>query len=120
MDKIRTGAIGEVMALNYLSAKGYLLRHQNWRIGKKEIDLVMEWQDVVVFVEVKTRKSAAFGNPEESVGYKKKKALISAANAYLTIFNLDKKVRFDIVSIVLTPKDKEVFHIEDAFYPYDL
>lgn len=117
-DKQITGAIGEVMALNFLQKKGYLLLHQNWRIGYKEIDLVMEWQNTIVFIEVKTRKNTDFGEPEVAVGYRKKKAIISAANAYIHIHSLDKSVRFDIVSVVVA--NKEVFHIEDAFYPYDL
>jgi Predicted endonuclease distantly related to archaeal Holliday junction resolvase len=69
-------------------------------------------------VEVKTRKSSAFGEPEEFVTLQKQRNLIRAAASYITKFGITKEVRFDIVSVILNEQQPaEVKHIPDAFKP---
>ena len=109
------GKIGEELAVNYLINKGYQILERNWRSGHKEIDIIALDGDTLVAVEVKTRKSNTFGEPDIAVGVMKQKMLIWAADAYVRYRNLDVDVRFDIISIVFTDKDKHLEHIEDAF-----
>ncbi len=91
--------------------------HCNWRFGRKEVDIIAEKDNVLVFVEVKTRGSYNFGFPEEAVNLKKQHFLKLAAEAYLEAETTYTYVRFDTISVLLE-RDmvKEVIHFEDAFY----
>ncbi len=100
-----------------LEKKGYKILETNWRHDKDEIDIVAMDGDELVIVEVKTRSTDYFGNPEDAVDFQKEAFLIRATEAYLEENNLNCDSRFDIVSIILTAKKQEVFHIKDAFYP---
>lgn len=111
------GTNGELFAKKFLEKKGYHILAQNWRWGKKEIDIIAESQDCIVFIEVKTRSNIAYGYPEEAVSEKKKNFLKEAASAYYEQNLCDKMIRFDIISILLNPKgDFEIVHLEDSFY----
>ncbi len=112
------GRIGEVLAENYLTEKNFIIVKKNWRYHHKEVDIIAEKDDVLIFVEVKTRTTNYFGEPFESVSPQKQEFLIEAANGYLEDNNLDKEVRFDVISIVISGKNPpEIFHIIDAFSP---
>ena len=115
MDPHELGIIGEDIATNYLIDKGYQILERNWRSGHKEIDIIALDGDTLVAVEVKTRKSNTYGEPDIAVGAMKQRMLIWAADAYVRYKNLDVDVRFDIISIVITDKEPEIEHIEDAF-----
>ncbi len=110
------GKIGEDLAVAYLQDKGYQILERNWRSGHKEIDIIaLNDDDVLIIVEVKTRKSDDFGEPDIAVGITKQRMLIWAADAYVRYKNLDVDVRFDIISIVISDAEPEIEHIEDAF-----
>lgn len=109
------GRDGENRAKRYLEAKGYIIRDCNWRFQKLEIDLIAEKDNTLVFVEVKTRKNEDYGEPELFVHLKKQKHLIRAANAYIEQFRITSEARFDIIGI--NNRQKEVTHIEGAFFP---
>lgn len=110
------GKIGEDLAVEYLQDKGYQILERNWRSGHKEIDIIaLNDDDVLIIVEVKTRKSDDFGEPDIAVGITKQRMLIWAADAYVRYRNLDVDVRFDIISIVISDAEPEIEHIEDAF-----
>ena len=111
------GIYGEDLAANHLLQKGYKILERNWRCGHLEVDIIAETDDCVVFVEVKTRKSTAFGNPEVFVDVQKQRHLIRAASYYSKFKNITKEIRFDIVSIVNNMESQEIRHIEDAFKP---
>ena len=111
------GKIGEDLAAEYLIGKGYQILERNWRSGHKEIDIIALDGDTLVAVEVKTRKSNTYGEPDIAVGAMKQQMLIWAADAYVRYKNLDVDVRFDIVSIVITDAGQHLEHIEDAFIP---
>ena len=112
-----TGVKGEQIAEKFLLEKGYLVLHKNWCFEKKEIDIVVQKGDMLVFVEVKTRTNLYFGFPEEAVNLKKQEYLKTAAEAFLDTFPGYLKVQFDIISIhIKNDEVKEVFHFEDAFY----
>ena len=111
------GKIGEDIAVDYLVGQGYRILERNWRSGHKEIDIIALKDDTLVAVEVKTRKSNTYGEPDISVGAMKQQMLIWAADAYVRYKNLDVEVRFDIISIVITNTETHLEHIEDAFIP---
>lgn len=109
------GKIGEDLAVELLVRKGYKILDRNWRSGHKEIDIVAMDGDILVAVEVKTRKTNNYGEPDIAVGVLKQRLLIWAADAYIRYHNLDVDVRFDVVSIVITDTRHIIEHIEDAF-----
>ena len=111
------GAMGEEMARSFLAGKGYKILESNWRNGKNEIDLIALYDEILVIVEVKTRASSIYGEPEIFVNKNKQKALISAANSYIRRNNISNETRFDIVSIIIGSGKHQIHHIEDAFYP---
>lgn len=111
------GKLGEELAVEYLIRKGYQILERNWHSGHKEIDIIALCDNILVIVEVKTRRSDEFGEPDIAVGKDKQRMLIWAADAYVRFKNLDVEVRFDIISIVFTDSEPEIEHIEDAFIP---
>jgi putative endonuclease len=114
---IRLGQSGEMQAREYLTGQGYKILSTNWTFEKAEVDIIAEKEGEVIFAEVKTRRTAFFGYPEVSVDKRKQMHLQRAAEAYLLEKNLSCSIRFDIISIVQEPA--EIFHIEDAFFPFD-
>ena len=111
------GKKGEETAANYLSEQGYQILERNWRFGKDEIDIIAEHDNFLVIVEVKTRSSSFYGNPEEAVDEQKQRLLIRAANEYVIQKEIDLEVRFDIFSIIIESDKQTINHIKDAFYP---
>jgi len=112
-----TGIKGEAIAVKFLQKKGFIIIAQNWRFEKKEIDIIAKFNNILVFVEVKTRSNLRFGPPEESVGVKKQAFLKFAAEAFLAANNYnDCPIRFDVISIMLERGTlKDIQHFEDAF-----
>ncbi|MDR1679782.1 MAG: YraN family protein [Prevotellaceae bacterium] len=112
------GKKGELYAKDYLIAKGYKIRDLNWRSGHFELDIVAENDDLLVVVEVKTRRSNYFGRPEEAVNEAKIKRTIDAVHRYIHSHKLETGARCDIISILIrSENDYEIEHIEDAFRP---
>jgi len=110
------GKAGEKAAVDYLISKGYKIRHTNWKSGKYELDIVAEKDNMLVVVEVKTRSSNLFGNPEEFVNKAKIKRTVKAAHHYILMHKSQLETRFDIISILKMPDGKfNVEHIKDAF-----
>lgn len=114
------GSIGEEKSAEYLISKGYVIRHRNWRSGRYELDIVAEKDDMLVVIEVKTRKSGSLMSPKESVDSVKMRNSIYAANAYIKRFNVNKGTRFDIISVWIDAAGnvEKLEHLEDAFLPY--
>ncbi len=113
-----TGRKGEQRAADYLEAQGYTIRHRNWRCGRKELDIVAEKEGRLVIVEVKTRKNADFGSPEEAVTPMKIRRIVAATDAYLRQYGIDAPVRFDVIAVTGDgTEDGSLEHIEHAFYP---
>ena len=111
------GHNGEDIAADYLERHGYTILDRNWRCGHKELDLVVIKQGIVVFVEVKTRTSTDYGDPQDFVDDRKIRRIVNSADAYIRFRCIDMDVRFDIISIVVDGDDFIVEHIEDAFLP---
>ena len=112
----RTGRIGEAIARKFLEKTGYIILERNWRHGRAEIDLIFKNKEHLIFGEVKTRSSVAFGYPEASVNEKKRRLYSEAAQAYLEALGYEGEIRFDIIAVVLTKKDVDIRHFKDAFW----
>ena len=111
-----TGATGERLAEEYLLSKGYTLLHRNWRSARKEIDFIALHGDVLVFVEIKTRRGLGYGFPEEAVTPTKQMHLRAAASAFMEANPQYPSMRFDVLSIILKgDKVEELLHLVDAF-----
>lgn len=114
------GKEGEKIARQYLEDQGYEVLDENWTYSKAEIDLIVYKNGIMVFVEVKSRSSVAFGEPEDFVHKAKEVQMELAANAYIDIMNHQNDIRFDIIAITFTKnKNYNLNHIEDAFWPED-
>ncbi|MBR3091954.1 MAG: YraN family protein [Bacteroidaceae bacterium] len=111
------GIIGEELAANTLVEKGFTLLHRNWNLHKGfELDIVAMKDNVVVFCEVKTRKSDILQKPEDAVNTRKIQHIIKAANFYIKYYHIDAVIRFDIISIVYkNDHEYKINHIENAF-----
>ena len=116
-ENIDFGNLGEEIAVNYLVGKGYEILERNWRNVHKEIDIIAKDGKFLVIVEVKTRQTNEYGEPDIAVTRKKQRLIISAANAYIFRNHLDIETRFDIVSIIFKDGEPVIDHIEDAFLP---
>jgi len=114
------GKIGEQLSQKYLREKGYAILETNWRLGRMEADIIAYQEGVIVFVEVKTRSSVLFGEPQEFVDEKKQKSYIRMANAYVQMKHRTEEVRFDIIAIEVSNTGYQLNHIENAFYAMDL
>ncbi len=112
-DKIRTGNKGENMAADFLREKGFEIVAQNYRFKHAEIDLIIKKGEWIIFVEVKTRSSTDFGEPEEFVNDKKARKIFEAAEEYIFSNDWHGHIRFDIVSVKLG-REVEIEHFEDA------
>lgn len=112
------GFKGEAIAKEYLVNKGFEILDENWVHGKAEVDLIVYLNRTIIFVEVKTRTSVAFGMPEDFVSDAKQKLMELAANEYIELMNHQGEIRFDIISVLFNKHDKyTIKHIEDAFWP---
>ena len=109
------GKKGEEIAVDFLIKKGYRIREKNWRYLKAEVDIIVQKDNTLIAVEVKTRTSDYFGDPQDFITKKKIKLLVMAMNEYVISRDLDVEVRFDIVAILKNKKETKIEHLEDAF-----
>lgn len=113
IDKIKTGTIGEKLASEFLVSKGFHVVARNYRWKKAEIDLIVQREDWLIFVEVKTRSSDAYGHPESFVNDYQRRLIYDAAEEFIYSTDWKGHIRFDIVSV--KPGDvPEIVHFEDA------
>ncbi|WP_186753771.1 YraN family protein [Echinicola salinicaeni] len=112
-----TGRAAESMAADFLVSKGYTVKERNYRHKYAEIDLIMEYRGLLVFVEVKFRSGTGYGYAEEFVDYRKRQLILRAADHYIYEIDWKKDIRFDIVGVY---RDKQGVirykQFEDAFY----
>jgi putative endonuclease len=112
-DKIKTGNKGESLAADFLVDKGYEIMARNFRHKHAEIDLIVQRENWVLFVEVKTRSSTEFGEPEEFVDNRKINKIFEAAEEWIYTMDWQGHIRFDIISVKLGD-DVVIEHFEDA------
>lgn len=112
------GIKGEEAAATFLESKGHNIVERNWSFHGYEIDIISEDDQYIVFVEVKTRSSSEWGNPEEAVGKQRMRRLIAAAGLYIKLNQIDRPARFDIIAIIRNKGRFELEHFEDAFMAF--
>jgi len=116
-DHNETGARGEAVAVDYLINKGYTILEKNWRHRRTEIDIIAKQNDILVFVEVKTRSDDFFGEPASYADDKKMKRIATGATVYMNQINHDWEVRFDVIGVLVQgPQRVEVRHYEDVYW----
>ncbi|OED38497.1 hypothetical protein AB832_04545 [Flavobacteriaceae bacterium (ex Bugula neritina AB1)] len=112
------GKKGEELATDFLIKKGYDILERNYRYQKAEIDIIAKKANAVVVVEVKTRSTPEFGNPQDFVKPKQIQLLVKAIDHYVLENDMDVEVRFDIVAIIKNKAGTRIEHLEDAFYHF--
>ena len=119
----KRGIVGEKLAVKELEKKGYEILYRNYRYQRAEVDIVAKNDDVVVFVEVKQRRSDQFGFPESFVGKQKMTLYTQAAEHFIESERWHGELRFDIIAISgdLDKSESEIKleHFEDVYYPED-
>jgi putative endonuclease len=104
--------------LAYLTKLGYTVLEHNFYYQKAEIDIIATHNNTLVIVEVKTRNSNFFGNPQDFVSANKIALLVKAADYYIQSNSLDLEVRFDIIAIIKNNTEQQLEHYKDAFYHF--
>lgn len=112
------GKKGEQMAVNHLLEKGFVILERNYRFDKAEIDIIAKQGDVLAAVEVKTRSSIDFGNPQDFLKPKQIQRLVKAMNEYVIENEMNVEVRFDIIAISKSSIGFDIEHIPNAFYHF--
>jgi len=114
-EHLEKGKDGEKMACRYLEKRDFIVHCCNWRSGSYEIDIIATKNDVIHFIEVKTRYSLEFGYPEEAVTKRKFNYLKKGAAAFLSRFKEVKKIQFDVLSILIIAGKTEYTFFDDVY-----
>jgi len=110
------GDLGELAAVAALQKDGYRIVARNHRCRRGEVDVVAERGELLVFVEVRTRATAAFGTPEETVNSAKRRRVVAAARDFLARWRgPERGVRFDVIAVVGGADAPRLTHLENAF-----
>jgi len=115
ISNLNTGKKGETLAIEYLQKEGYEIIATNWRYKHKEIDIIAQDKNVLVVVEIKTRKKEKTERVDEIVDSKKQKFLIEATEAFVENYSNFTEVRFDVIIIYYQKKIK-LIHIKNAYF----
>ena len=110
------GELGERIAERWLARKGWRLVGRRFRNGHRDIDLIVECNDTVIFVEVKARRARRFGDPVEAVDWRKQRELTRSAQVWVDRFGRPgRSYRFDIVGVLVSDGVVRIRHVENAF-----
>ncbi|MCL5674951.1 MAG: YraN family protein [Candidatus Omnitrophica bacterium] len=100
MNKRNFGNLGENLAVSFLKEKGYIILERNYRTRFAEIDIIAKDKNEIVFIEVKTRTSNLFGEPQEAVNRLKINKIEKASVVYLEKSKIKIPVRYEVLSII--------------------
>jgi putative endonuclease len=110
------GELGERIAERWLRRQGWRVVQRRYRSGHRDIDLVVERDGTVAFVEVKARRGSQFGDPVEAVNWSKQKQLIRSASTWIDRHGKPSECyRFDVVGVLVEGERVRVRHIANAF-----
>lgn len=114
------GNLAEDLATDFLVQKNHKILARNFRYQRAEIDIVTEFEDIIVVVEVKARSYNTLIEPQEAVTKKKIKAIVLCADFFMNENGINKEVRFDIITVLPDESGKlQINHIENAFESFD-
>ncbi|MFA7094894.1 MAG: YraN family protein [Gammaproteobacteria bacterium] len=112
------GRHAEELACRYLERQGLRLLERNYRCARGEIDLIMQHGEILVFVEVRYRRSSVFGSGAESVDWRKRQRLTETALHYMQARKAAARpARFDVISVSPGPDRDNIHWIPNAFHP---
>ncbi len=111
-----SGAIAEQLAAEYLVNAGYGIIHRNWRYLHKEIDIIVEKNNTLVIVEVKSRGARGV-SADELLSNQKLRHIVDAAESYIQKSGCKLETRFDIIIVTFGEGKPGIEHIENAFIP---
>lgn len=116
----QTGQLGEAMAARFLETGGWTVLARRWRDGPRELDLIVQKQGTLAFIEVKTRRSSDLDALLASITPAKRRELERAAAAWLRrcgeAFPRFSEIRFDVIGVQILPGEKpRILHIEAAW-----
>ena len=112
------GETGERIAERWLTRHGWRILQRRFRSGHRDIDLIVEQDRMVVFVEVKARTGDRFGDPVEAVGWRKQRELTRSAAVWIDRHGRPgESYRFDVVGVLLQGERVRVRHVRSAFLP---
>jgi putative endonuclease len=114
-EHIEFGKRGEDLAVLWLSKEGYHILARNWRHGRLEIDVIACKNNLLHFIEIKSRHRSAFGLPEESVNERKLLNILAAAEEYQYLHPEWERIQFDILAITQLDSTTEYYLIEDVY-----
>lgn len=110
------GALGERIAERWLRRRGWRVVQRRFRNGHRDIDLVVEREGTVAFVEVKARRGAEFGGPVQAVNWRKRKELQRSAKVWIDRNGREaENYRFDVVGVLVHGAEVRICHVENAF-----
>lgn len=116
MNSILLGAFGEQYAARFLREEGYEIWSANYKTKVGEIDIIAKKDDVVCFVEVKTRQAGGMFSPAEAVDFKKQENVKSSAANFINRYKVKNKIRYDIIEVLVNEKSLlKINHIKNAF-----
>ena len=112
------GKKGEQLAVDFLLENNYEIVERNYRFDRAEVDIIARKEAILAIIEVKTRSTIDFGNPQDFVKPKQIQRLVKAVDDYVVENELAVEVRFDIIAIVKEKKGFSVEHLENAFFHF--
>lgn len=118
IEHLKLGQIGEDLVTEFLSMTQHEILERNWRTGKAEIDIIAKTTDqLLLFVEVKTRSSDFFGPGSLAINKKKKQLLLDAAVVFANMNNHQGDIRFDVANVTINEKEEVILeYLPDAFF----
>ena len=116
-ERLAFGRWGEDQAVNYLRRQGVKILKRNYRTPVGEIDIIARQKRLLIFIEVKARRTVRYGTPQEAVGLRKQRQIVRTAQWYLSEKRTDKlQPRFDVISVIPGKDGKaQIEHLADAF-----
>ena len=111
------GTKAEKIAANYLSDHQFKILERNWKFGQKEIDIIAQDKNQIVFVEVKARSKSNAEPAGDLLSRQKMRNIVDAAEAFIYKKNIMLESRFDMVYIVFGPEGHIIDHIKEVIIP---
>jgi putative endonuclease len=115
-ERMAFGELGERVAERWMKRQGWRVLMRRFRSGHRDIDLVMEREGLVTFVEVKARRGTEFGEPVEAVGWRKQRELTRSARVWIDRHGRPHETyRFDVIGVLVEQERVRIRHVENAF-----
>ena len=112
------GKLGEQLAIEHLRSKGYQILETNYRFLKAEVDIIALREEILAVVEVKTRSTKVFGNPQDFIKSKQIERIVNAIDHYVQSKQLNVEVRFDVIAVIKSSNRLEIQHLESAYFHF--